>query len=160
MTIWASNKNSYSTLNESFELLKLTLFMHRPFSHVNMSSPHGCGVAQWCSVTFSSAPSTQSGSPSHILREITANRQHIISIVDKKNSEYLPFLWNTLWSSPGFVLITREFGFVVTFPVVYGNKDIVSMQEISIWTTIRFNECKEILTALMSVIFIAVVQTI
>lgn len=30
----------------------------------------------------------------------------------------LPFLWNTLWSSPGFVLITSEFRFFVTFAVV------------------------------------------
>lgn len=44
---------------------RLTLLMHRPFSHVNMSSPQGCGVGQCCVVTFSSAPSTQSGSPSH-----------------------------------------------------------------------------------------------
>lgn len=41
-----------------------TLLMHLPLAHVNWSSEHGWGVAQWWMVAFSSAPSTQSGSPS------------------------------------------------------------------------------------------------
>lgn len=159
MTIWASNKNSYTTLNESFELLKLTLFMHRPFSHVNMSSPHGCGVAQWCSVTFSSAPSTQSGSPSHILREITANRQHIFSMSTKKILNIYHFfgihcdLPQDLFSSHVNSVSSSHFRLSMETRILLACKK-------SIWTTIIFNECKEILTALMPVIFIAVVQTI
>lgn len=47
-------------------LTLLTLLMQRPLPQVNMSSPQGCCVAQLCNVVFSSAPSTQSGSPSQI----------------------------------------------------------------------------------------------
>lgn len=39
--------------------------MHRPFPQVNWSSEHVCERGQLCRVVFSSAPSTQSGSPSH-----------------------------------------------------------------------------------------------
>lgn len=39
--------------------------MHRPFPQVNCSELHVLVLEQFNAVEFSSAPSTQSGSPSH-----------------------------------------------------------------------------------------------
>lgn len=68
------SKMQLNLIQNIFSRKNLTLFTQRPFSHVNISSPQGCGVAQWWRVTFSSAPSTQSGSPSQILQKGIINQ--------------------------------------------------------------------------------------
>lgn len=68
-----------SGFTEWVQYVPHTLFMQRPLLHVNCPSPQAAGAEQLCSVTFSSAPSTQSGSPSHShLRGMHCARFHIL----------------------------------------------------------------------------------